>query len=282
MPRALCNCIHFCQVFIRTCRDDLVRSLSRGYQSASGEKTKDFLFDLLARATEFAQSSPLVTVCNDGYVYMRGWKEWPDGLLVEKRYLSHEDFVLSCQDAKAYSELSVNYPFVVEGKGGEIKKDQHDKRSIFKVNGTTVAFEICLDHRRGRLRQVRRDDAETGMAAVDLHLVVSCGMQLRPPSVVARRGGVVFNCDGQYSESDDDAAHEQSIFTGTKNGKGHTQMAIVESEATDAEDAVLGRPPVEVAAVPFETTGGKLLSVADLEAYGGGEIHVYSKCELPA
>jgi len=265
-------------------RDDLVQAIVRSYNAALDDETKNFVFGLLTQATEFAQSHPLVQVHNRSFVYKQNSSEWPHGLSIEKRFVSHEDFVISYYSPNAYSEMSVAYPNVDE-RCGEIKKEAFDSESIFTMDGITFAVEICLDHRRGRLRQVRQRD-EASRVPIDVHLVISCGMQIQQPSVVAKAGGIVFNCDGQYSKRDAKASPDDkcSIFTGSRDGKGHTQMTVVKEEASmdDKRDADLVRPQgIEVVTEPLRIPSEFELTVDQIEAYGAGEVHIYSKYPLP-
>ena len=262
-------------------RNDLIVAIVTAYNQARDDETKNFVFDLLAKTTDFAQSHPLVTVRNRCYLYKQNWPEWPKGVVIEKKYVSHEDFVINYYAANVYSEMSVAYPYVDETTG-ELKKDTHDEKSIFQVNGITVALEICLDHRRARLRQVRKEDAESNVP-VDMHLIVSCGMQIQQPSVVAKAGGVVFNCDGQFAScgANDLPDAKASIWTGTQDGKAHSQMTVVAKEADKDQDATCEMPKnVSVKTAPFAPPND--LNLRQLEAYGGGELHLYSKHSLPS
>jgi hypothetical protein len=203
------------------------------------------------------------------------------GLSVDKRFVSHEDFVISYYSPTSYSEMDVAYPYIDESSG-ELKKEATDARSIFSMDGITFAIEICLDHRKGRLRTTRNNNEESRVP-VDIQIVPSCGMQLQQPSVVAKKGGVVFNVDGEYADSDKEASPDDktSIFTGTEDGKGHTQLSAVVAEACGADkDAVLERPSgIKVTTAPFAAPSDVPLS--QLEACGAGEVHIYSKVPLP-
>ena len=54
--------------------------------------------------------------------------------------------------------------------------------------GPVVGVEICLDHSDHRMRKaVARSPWPQRHDGLDLHLVPSCGMQLHPQSVAARR-----------------------------------------------------------------------------------------------
>jgi len=262
-------------------RNDLTMAIARAYNDTSSDddETKNFIFDLLTKSTDFAQSHPLVTIRNRCYVYKQNWLEWPEGAVIEKKFVSHEDFIINYY-TNVYSEMSVAYPYVDESSG-ELKKDASDEKSIFQVDGITIALEICLDHRRARLRKVRDEDVESNVP-IDMQLVVSCGMQIQQPSVVAREGGVVFNCDGQYATrgEDDLPGETTSVWAGTQDGKAHSQMTVVAEEADKDQDAKCEMPKnVAVKTAPFRTPTN--LNLSQLEAYGGGELHLYSKYPLP-
>jgi len=263
-------------------RDALVQAIVKAYEAAEQKEYKDFCFDLLTKTTEFAQSHPLVVVRNKCILYKPNSKEFPKGLTVDKRYISHEDFVLSYYTPAAYSEMSVAYPTIDEDEG-ELKQQCFDNKSIFTLAGITFGVEICLDHRRARLRKVREENKETGAVPIDVQLVISCGMQLQQPSIVARSGAPVFNCDGQYAKigPGDLPDENSSIFTGSKDGKAHTQLTIVKQEASGPErNAMLERPKndkVQIAALRVPPN----LDPSKVEAYGAGEVHLYSKCVLP-
>ncbi|KAL3926080.1 MAG: hypothetical protein SGARI_005722 [Bacillariaceae sp.] len=162
------------------------------------------------------------------------------------------------------------------------------------MDGITFAVEICLDHRRQRLRKVRQEHPASAAANIDIQLVISCGMQLQQPSIVARTGAPVFNCDGQYSErSEGDLPDDStSIWKATADGKGHTQFTVVKEHAStmtgDApqssavQNAVLERPgDVTVETSPLEIGGDCTLDPTQIQAYGAGEVHLYSKFPLP-
>ena len=261
-------------------REDLVRAIVRAYEASPDDETRDFVFGLLTQVTEFAQSHPLAIVRNSCYIYKQQSSEWPKGLHVDKRFVSHEDFVISYYSPLSYSEMNVAYPYVDESSG-ELKKEATDAKSIFSMDGITFAVEICLDHRRGRLRMAREQNEES-MVPVDIHLVPSCGMQLQQPSIVARTGGVAFNCDGQYAKRDTKASpdNESSIFTGTQDGKGHTQMSVVKAETSGPKKhATLEHPNVEVITAPLAVPSD--IPVDEIEACGAGEVHMYSQLSLP-
>jgi hypothetical protein len=77
---------------------------------------------------------------------------------------------------------------------------QERKQRIFTVDNITFGLEVCLDHARTELKKVCKDyHAQEGKAAppIDIHLITSCGMQIRPESVAARPDGYVMINDGK-------------------------------------------------------------------------------------
>ena len=296
-----------------TVRGDLCKALAKAWDACPVGESKDFVFDLLTRATDFAQSHPLFLVQNRCFAYKQNCEEWPLGLAVEKQYLSHEDFVISYYSPGVYSEANVAYPHINETQG-EIKEQSDDNRSIFQMDGITFAIEICLDHRHGRLRGAIDKQVDGPRPSVDVQLVPSCGMQvsssetnqsflvlclvdlsftvgvafsflqIQQPPVVAREGGLVFNCDGQYGDyvKTDLPDNKTSIFTGSADGKGHSQLCVVtKSTWTNiGQDAQVSQPQgVSVVTAPLCPPSD--VNVTEVEAYGAGEVHVYSKCALP-
>ena len=269
-------------------RDNLVNAIVQAYHDTgdSDPVYQDFIFRLLTQTTEFAQQHPLAVIKNRCMIYKPNSQEYPHGLSVDKRFISHEDFVISYYAPTAYSEMSVAYP-TIEDDESEIKQSAFDGKSIFTIDGITFAVEICLDHRRQRLFKVRQQDEQSAKANIDVQLVISCGMQLQQPSIVARKGASVFNCDGQYSKRSagafpDDTA---SIWTPSKDGKGHTQFTVVKEAAGSGNvtnQATLERPnnvTVETASLVIDKDC--TLDLTQIEAYGAGEVHLYSKFPLP-
>eukprot|EP00567_Pseudictyota_dubia_P012197 CAMPEP_0197438344 /NCGR_PEP_ID=MMETSP1175-20131217/5372_1 /TAXON_ID=1003142 /ORGANISM="Triceratium dubium, Strain CCMP147" /LENGTH=408 /DNA_ID=CAMNT_0042968057 /DNA_START=73 /DNA_END=1295 /DNA_ORIENTATION=+ len=255
-------------------REDLIQALVRAYEASPDDDTREFVFSLLTQATEFAQSRPLTVVRNSCFIYKQQSSSWPMGLFIDKRFISHEDFVISYYSPTAYTEMNVAYPYVDESSG-ELKSEATDAKSIFSMDGITFAVEICLDHRRGRLRMAREEN-EQSRVPVDIQLVPSCGMQLQQPSIIAKTGGFVFNCDGQYATRDTKASPDDhtSVFKGSKDGKGHTQLTTVKAEASAPEQhATLEIPKdARVITAPFSVPSD--VNVDQIEACGAGEVHL--------
>ena len=112
--------------------------------------------------------------------------------LTIKKFKSKEDFVLnshprgSSASGPLFLQTTTKYP--------EITEDKNNNTGTFLYGGIRFGVEICLDHKRGRLKNL-------GIAPVDIQLIPSCGMTIHPESIVVRDGGYVFNCDGEYELS---------------------------------------------------------------------------------
>ncbi|WP_434626790.1 hypothetical protein [Chromobacterium sp. CV08] len=110
---------------------------------------------------------------------------------VIKQYLSGIDFIEHASLAgKGLSEEWVHHLQPEGDKRDERQSVPYDGSAVFRLDGLSFGVEICLDHLNGRLaRSLNRP-------VVDIQLIPSCGGYIKPSSVVARRGGYVFNCDG--------------------------------------------------------------------------------------
>lgn len=82
------------------------------------------------------------------------------------------------------------------GQGLERQKGAHGADSgggIFDYENVTFGVEICLDHAAARLKQ---SPPSPGDWKVQVQLIPSAGMRIKPESVVATRSGFAFNVDG--------------------------------------------------------------------------------------
>ncbi|WP_208123218.1 hypothetical protein, partial [Facilibium subflavum] len=137
-------------------------------------------------------------------------------LSVQKRYISNEDLPVISSDSTnkhdVISEQISTYP-EINLLDGDVKQSANDPYSIFNVQYkpvtsggdkgiTDFAIETCLDHGEGRLRtnfvknHTKLESQSLGY--VHVQLIPSARMQIHSGSVVAEKGGVVFNVDGEY------------------------------------------------------------------------------------
>jgi len=262
-------------------REDLAIALANAWVYAEGEQDtllSTFLTNTLGLYTQYCHSDPVYEVADRSYVVGGGSRDadYPEGLSIEKKFISNEDFVLNLYK-NAFSEEACAFPPICENNG-ENKQEPFDALSIFTIKGIKFGVEVCLDHYKARLRCNRTPDTEV----VQIHLIPSCGMQITQPSIVACSGGLVFNCDGQYGDLDPTSTPNasDSIWTTTASNRSHTQLAQVASPCStnnpSANMAVLTRPAATVTTVAIEDpNAGKLY------AYGAGEVHVYTSLPVP-
>jgi hypothetical protein len=201
---------------------------------------------------------------------------YPQGLSVEKKFISNEDFVLNLS-RNTFAEEDVGYPDIDE-KDGEDKQTAFDDLSIFTIGGIKFGIEVCIDHAYSRLRRNRRPDTEL----IQIQLVPSCGMQIKQGSIIAGKNGLVFNCDGQYDNlgASSQPNATDSVWTPTESHRAHTQLTAVVTpcigEKPGIHDAVVTSPSVTVKQLMIKDS-----TASQLFAYGPGEVHVYSPLPVP-
>lgn len=247
-------------------------------QNCNDTALANYASSALGSYTGWCQNNPLYTVTDKSYVVAGGLPDpaYPDGLTVEKEFLSCEDFVLNLY-GRAFSEEDVSYP-CVNNQDGENKQSAWDDLSIFTVYGIRFGIEVCVDHWCSRLRS----NKVTGTEHVQIQIVPSCGMQIVQGSVVASAGGLVFNCDGQYGAAMTGSPYAApTIWWPTASGNAHTQITQVlvpcSGNKPGTDDAVLTKPDcLCVRTVPIQDN-----FASNLYAYGAGEVHVYSSLPIP-
>lgn len=228
--------------------------------------------------TIYCHANPIFEVTDKSYVVAGGSRNahYPEGLSIEKKFISNEDFVLNLH-SNAYAEEEVAYPPIDE-HDGEDKQRAFDPLSIFTIEGIKFGVEVCLDHMQARLRRNRIPKDEL----VQIHLVPSCGMQIVQPSIIAAAGGYVFNCDGQYDDlaPGSQPGRTDSVWTGTASHRAHTQLTEVvkpcKGNYPSRNAAEVKKPATKVTKVPIVAA-----SASRLYAYGPGEVHVYSVLPVP-
>jgi hypothetical protein len=80
------------------------------------------------------------------------------------------------------------------GASALAKLRKYVNHQIIEYGGVVLGFEICLDHRVTALKTTVT--AANPPRPVDVHLLVSCGMEPIPASVAARSGGYLIRCNG--------------------------------------------------------------------------------------
>lgn len=70
-----------------------------------------------------------------------------------------------------------------------LKINQGNTPGVLSYKGLIVGLEICADHGKGILE-------ENNISDLDLHIISSCGMDIKSSKVVSRIGGYVLHTDG--------------------------------------------------------------------------------------
>lgn len=285
-----------------TVRNDIVRALGEGWNAADGPLA-DVIFDMFVNFVKNAHAYPEVEVRNRALIISATPAAGIAGdfkataLTTEKYFDSNEDFLLWDVTGKpVITEQMTSYP-VIDISAGDFKHSPQDPYAVFRLPGDvpiSVAVEVCLDHSDHRIRKgIDRNPWPERDGGIDLHLIPSCGMQLHTPSVGARSGGWVFNCDGQYALGD--AAHagtpQREVVSGVPCAYtdyvdpssaaygAHTQLARVEKQAVGSAQHAVGAHDATFEAAPDVTVD--ILPVVQDSAFdeyyagGSGALHIY-------
>ncbi len=168
----------------------------------------DSFDDILIKTLDYSDLMAKQIVDNRCYVVSKSFCH-----TILKQHKSKEDFVLNTND---------QYPIFLQTttKYAEISEDENVNESVFSYGGLRIGVEICLDHKRKRLKNA-------GVSSLDVQIVPSCGMTIREDSVVVKNG-FVFNCDGEYVLKSSDQ--------GVDGINCHTSLCVVtESKLGNAE-----------------------------------------------
>jgi predicted amidohydrolase len=143
-----------------------------------------------------------------------------------------------------------------KGEGRERQSGAYGADSgggIFDYENVTIGVEICLDHLVKRLKQ---SPPKAGEWKIQLQLIPSAGMKIKPPSVIATRSGFAFNVDG---------------------GTPHVKLKQVKSAYRTGVDAEL--TTIEpLATIPITQLP---INYGNLYRKGPPEVVVYAKLPLP-
>lgn len=285
-------------------RNDVVKSLGEAYLKATGPMQAQ-IYQMLLHFIRAGHAYPKVEVRNRALIITNpaatavpgatgGGDNFQAGTLTtEKYFASNEDFLLWDVTGKdVITEQSVAYP-ILDLSGGDLKIDPFDSRAIFQIpGGPTIGVEICLDHSDQRLRRsVAASPWQDRDAGVDLHLIPSCGMQISPPSIAAKTGGLVFNCDGLYGL---DGATSGQMETGVYGGVpsvrtdyidgtntlygAHTQITRVTKAATNGNSAAIAATNATCEAPKTDVKVIEMPRTKETEAMfagGAGAVHIY-------
>lgn len=128
---------------------------------------------------------------------------------VMKKFVSGADFLEPAKAKRGLTTGTVKGPWLMstDEENVELQKHNHDGGGIFDLAGIRFGVETCIDHlydasRNKDFRRLRVAPLSSGQKKIQIHLVPSCGMSIKPASVVAQRDGFVFNVDGNRPGTD--------------------------------------------------------------------------------
>ncbi|EYF05033.1 hypothetical protein [Chondromyces apiculatus] len=167
----------------------------------------------------------------------------PQIKVVWKKHVSGIDFI------KKADRLSPNL-LALEDVVEMPLNETGDQRAIFNLGARKVGVEICLDHHQN-VRRIQRTRPEDRSVRLDIQLVPSAGMDVKVPSVVTKREGYIFNCDGIRKAADLKRLSSEDGLFSTKAvsdvGGGTTLTVVADGQDPDSND-VFTRQGIKVEA----------------------------------
>ena len=123
--------------------------------------------------------------------------------VMSKKYLSVGDFLGRAQLPDPTMFHIRQYADIQESSLLSAALDAHDtklvERNIITIHGIRIGIEICLDHLLGRLWTTIQEEENNQL--VDVHLIVSGGLDIESgPTPIVQRG-VAYNTDGEASSA---------------------------------------------------------------------------------
>jgi hypothetical protein len=204
-----------------------------------GLKTSSGSSDALDNFMKQARMNPLCTVRNRGlYLHFnKTMMQEMESFICEKQYESTVDLTMGIlRDGKIehggmITEWMAGYPSI-SILGGDKQADSFSTNARFTprfLGFSDVGVEICLDHRKQRLRRTvdmcRNNGADVDNYPLWNQIISSGGMQILDYAVAAHGEQSIFNadgCDKIYKVYGDDSTvilnGEAGIFTGIATG----------------------------------------------------------------
>lgn len=190
-------------------------------QPSWGKTKKDFLasnnsfefaneLDSLNNFMKKSRSNPLCTVRNRGVFFSFNSKDPSEleSFVYEKQYESTVDLTMGIfngdkiEHGGMITEWIANYPSIsiVDGDKQTDQYSTNSRMNISSIPNMDIGIEICLDHRKQRLRRTVDMCINNGAAAnneaIALQIIPSGGMQILDYSVAANANSLIFNADG--------------------------------------------------------------------------------------
>jgi hypothetical protein len=175
--------------------------------------------------------------------------------VVLKEELSNIDFIKTTELNGYWARVAYLPPAGDRGPGTERQRRGDDGAGIFTIAGITFGLEICLDHAEARLKD---SPPLAGQSLVQVQLIPSCGMTIRPAAVVAILDGWVFNVDGYTAR--------------------HCVLEQVVREASLAQPIAQLGPPQPSRTIDMPPTPENF---DELYADGPGQVRVYEPVVIP-
>lgn len=217
----------------------------------SEENGDDEFDDILVKTLDYSDLKATQIIDNRCYIVTPTFSK-----TVLKKFKSKEDFILNSDKTNItplFLQTTTKYADIVE--------DNDVNGSVFTYGGIKFGIEICLDHKRQRLKNAN-------VSSLDVQIIPSCGMTIKPESVVVRKGGYVFNCDGEYELA--------NISEGVDGWHSHTSLRRLEEPAQSPGEAPKLSDAYSVAE-KIENVNSEMLSLYGSKTY---YIHVYPTVTL--
>jgi hypothetical protein len=151
---------------------------------------RDYFCPKCNKATKFRELINSIVIDNYAMVQKGGFTRG-DGIndyCMQKELISNLDFEKMAGDPKKV-KLFGDWlePSEPPASGGTMERMGG---GVFTMDGITFGMEICLDHLVQRLKK------DLNRGNIQIQLIPSAGMEIKPGSVACVNGGLLFNVDG--------------------------------------------------------------------------------------
>lgn len=255
----------------------------KGLQADSGDNA---YVDILKKTLDYCDSQATIKIgnrclitsgadilfneSNDSPISMPGYR----AMVVQKQFKSKEDFILNSinnnqvSSLPKYLQTTTKY-YDIDNSEGETKKYPTDGLAIFEYEGLKIGVDICLDHSRQRLvKHLYKHPNDY----VDLQIITSCGMSVRSNAVIAKTGGIVFNCDGEYELCDKNA--------GVDGKSSHTTLQRISRNIIVKDNMVESGAQLENAQSTLQQIPCNVPDDTPIFCFKEYSIHIYEPLEL--
>jgi predicted amidohydrolase len=186
--------------------------------------------------------------------------------IIMKEHKSVKDFLVKPASDGGLDDREVAHlpAAKASGVGRERQKHNYGGEGIFDIDDICYGVEICYDHLEQRLR---KSAIARGEARVQVQIVPSAGASIATKSVITVENGLVFNCDGLYSQG---AGFKPAGIVG------HSQLCVTKKACSGKTDATLE----DISPLGYIEVKPSL--VADgIFFKGSGQLHFYPAQPIP-